>query len=93
MLKAAALNTYTFVLSDALTLVKRFNMTRSALQMKYQYMYIKMEFPVLSGSAMANGPDKKICTACRANKSQGLTVNFREGKLSFNHLFLDVESL
>lgn len=55
-------------------------------------MYINVEFPVLNGSTPAYRPDKKIRTAS-ANKSHGLTAHLNKGKLVFNHLFLDVESL
>ena len=51
-----------------------------------------MAFPALNGSTMKYSPDKKICTAS-ANKSQSLTATFNKGKLVFNYLFLDVESL
>ena len=51
-----------------------------------------MESRALNGSTPANRPDKKIRTAF-ANKSQGLTAHLNKGKLIFNHLFLDVESL
>ena len=51
-----------------------------------------MEFLPLNGSIRQIDQTKKIRTDS-GNKSQGLMTHFNKGKLVFNHLFLDVESL